>query len=330
MDESLPPPIPPAAPTNSAPPTPPYDRVVVAVGVALLAAAVALSGVYTRKDGDIDWTNYLVGIAATLALLGIAAVSVVRLGTRVAQELVSWPGALGTLGVGSMLGIALDDADFSTYVIGIVVLALSAGGYLVCHTWPFVLTAIAGFGAVYAQLFDDVFDAADLEGDNVGMVISIALLIFAVLVTGATWFLPERVLGGVVAGIVAAVGNFLILVGLAVAVVLAATFGSLDMDDPFEAGAAPQRLDTYDNDVYVVLVVALVLVAGWAWCAWQTGHVGFRILIVGICATVLPMATIALAVEHPSVWGAVVGVLGTCALGWLVLRGLRPSPRPQP
>lgn len=322
--------MPPAPPTPSAPPAPVGHRVVVAAGVALLAAAVVLSGVYTRKDGDIDWTNYLVGIAATLVLLGIATASLVRLRIRPDEDLVSWSGALGILGVGSMLGIALDDADFAAYVIGIVVVALSSGAYLFCRSWPFVLTAIAGFAAVYAQLFDDVFDATDLGGENVGMVISIALLIFAALVTGATWLLPERVLGGVVAGIVAAVGNFLVLVGLAIAVALTDTFRSIDLDDPLEAGSPPGRLDTYDNDIYVVLVIALVLVAGWAWCAWQTGHVGFRVLIVGICATVVPMATVALAVEHPSWWGVVAGVLGTGVLGWLVVRGLRRSPQSQP
>ena len=319
--------MPPAPPAPSAPPAPVRDRVVVAAGVALLAAAVVLSGVYTRKDGDIDWTNYLVGIAATLVLLGIAAASLVRLRIRPDEDLVSWPGALGIVGVGSMLGIALDDADFSAYVVGIVVLALSSGAYLICRSWPFVLTAIAGFAAVYAQFFDDVFDATDLEGDNLGMVLSIALLVFAVLVTGATWLLPERVLGGVVAGIVAAVGNLLVLVGLTIAVALTDTFRSIDLDDPLEAGSPPGRLDTYDNDVYVVLVAALVLVAGWAWCGWQTGHVGFRILIVGTCASVVPLATVTLAVEHPSWWGAVAGVLGTGVLGWLVLQSLRLSPQ---
>jgi hypothetical protein len=309
MDQTLPPTAPPSS-----------DRAVMTVGVALLTAALVLSTLYTRDDGDLDWTNYLVGIAATLVLLGIAAVARLR---ALDEELVSWPGALGIMGVGSMLGLALDDASATAYVVGVVVLGLSVGGYLLNRGWPFVLSAIGGFGLVYAKIVDDVFDASDFDGDNVGMVIGIALVIFAVLVTVATWLLPERVLGGVVAGSVVVFGNFAVLAALAAAAQFQATFfvtSSGDMD----FGDEPSRFDGYDNDIWVILVLSLLLVLGWAWCAWQTEHVGFRVLMIATCATILPMATVSLAVEHPSRWGAVIGVLGAGALGVLLLGKLQP------
>jgi hypothetical protein len=318
MDESL--------PRSTPSRTPRADQVVIAVGVALLATAVVLSNVYSRKDGDLDWTNYLVGLIATAALLGAAAAARTRRGWIGPDDLVGWPGAAGILGVGSMVGIALDDAGGTPYVVGLVVLGLATVAYYVADQhWAFVLTGIGGLAVFYAKGVDDLFDAADLDGDNTGMVISLALLVFAAVVTGVTWFLPERVLGGVVAGAVAVFGHFVLLVGLTVGLFFQTTFVTYSGD----ADPAPARIDTFDNDVWVVLLVALVLAGGWAWLALQTGHVGFRVLIVGICVSVVPMATVVLAVEHPSWWSAVVGVLGTGVLGALVLRGVRGSTQPQ-
>ena len=219
-----------------------------------------------------------------------------------------------------MAGVALDDADGTAYIVGLVVLVLSILAYFARPHWAFVVSGIAGFGIFYANAFDDLFDAADLDGDNPGMVISLGLLVFTFLVTGVTWFLPERVVGGVVAGVIAAVGHLLLLAGLAIGMFFQSTFvtysGSYDDGD---GGSGPTRIDTFDNDVWVILVVALVLAAAWAWLGRQTGQVGFRLLIVGISVTVIPLATVVLAVEHPSWWGAVVGVLGAATLGGLLV-----------
>ncbi len=140
------------------------------------------------------------------------------------------------------------------------------------------------------------------------------------MVTGVTWFLPERVLGGVVAGAVTVFGHVVLLAGLAIGVFFQTTFVTYA-----EADGSMTRVDSFDNDVWVILVVALVLVTGWAWLAHRTGHVGFRVLIVAVCVTVVPIATIVLTVEHPSWWGAAVGVLGAGALGFLHLGRLRES-----
>lgn len=299
----------------------------ISVGVALLAAALVLSSVYSRDDGDLDWTNYLVGIAATLVLLGVAAAS--RLRGEAGSDLFSWPGALGIVGVGSMLGIAIDDSSVTPYVVGVVVLGLSAFGYLLGGSWTFVLSAIMGAGVVYAQVVDDIFDASDLDGDNTGMVIGVALVVFTALVTAATWFLPQRVFGGVVAGIIAVAGNFLLLTALTAFGMFQTSF--VTYGGEFSDSSDPAtRFEGYDNDVWVILVLSLLLVAGWAWCTWQTGQVGFRVLIVASCATVIPLATVALAVEHPSWWGAVIGILGTATLAALVLRGMRRRAPAQP
>ncbi len=82
-----------------------------------------------------------------------------------------------------MLGIGLrpDERAGSTYVVGVRRrLALSVGGVRwLCRSWPVRASPRSlGFGVVYVQLFDDVFDVGDAdEGDNVGTAISIARLI---------------------------------------------------------------------------------------------------------------------------------------------------------
>lgn len=68
------------------------------------------------------------------------------------------------------------------------------------------------------------------------------------------------------------------------------------------SGAAPgdpPDVDRYHDDVYVLLLT-LVLVGTWSACSRLTGHVGYRVLILVTVTTVVPLATAAQAVEHPS------------------------------
>ena len=297
------------------------ERALVALGVALLITAVTLSGFYTRADGEIDWTNYLVGIAATLVLLGVGVAFWIRAAPERADEVVSWPGALGVVGVGVMLWQALDNSAATAYVVGSVMVVLAVIGYLGCRQWPFVLVAIGGFAVFYIQLFVDAFDEAGVMDDDGALVVGAGILVFTLLVSIVTWVLPERVVAGVVVGVAAVCAYFVTLYWLMVLV-------PFQYDGGGEALARqPQRSNPLENDVWFILVFSLVLAAGWAWAAWRTGHVGYRLLIVAICTAVVPPATVALAVEHPTYWGAVLGLLGTGALGWLLLPRLVPSLR---
>ena len=61
--------------TPAARPRPDLDRPLVALGVALLAAAVVLSALWSRMTDDLDRSNFTVGLLATLGLLGVAAAS---------------------------------------------------------------------------------------------------------------------------------------------------------------------------------------------------------------------------------------------------------------
>lgn len=317
-------------------PTLDLDRPVVALGVALLATAVVLSTFYSRIRDDLDWSNYVVGVLATLGLLGVAAAGLLLArGADATSDLVAWPGAFGAVGVGLMIGVGLDDADAAVYVAGLAVVAIAAGGFALTRRGPFVVAAVLGVWAVYLQAADDVIGTGD--GDEVpGIKIAIVLAVFAVLVTAATWWLPEaRVLGGAVAGAVTVVG-FAALTG--VLAINRALFVALDFhvsDSAFAGGGDPysdyigEAGDPFTDDGWTILVLAFLLMLGWAACAALTRHVAYRILVVAMAVSVTPLVTRVLLVDHPTWWGVVAAALGGAALVAVGLRALPPrSPRP--
>lgn len=318
-----------SAPGPAVRPATPLDleRPVVAVGVGLLATAVALSTLYTRIQGNFDKSNYTVGLLATVGLLGIAAVAflgvVVPRGLDDATDLVAWPGAFGVAAVGLMIAVGMDDTDATAYVAGLAVVALSVGGYLLTRRGPFVVTAVLGFFVAYAQLVDDLVGFAD-DDDIGGIGLSIALTVFAVLVTGAGWALPTRVLSGVVAGVITVVG-FAGLTGvLAVASMFQAAFSSYSGDGAlYDDAAGVPSMHDYDRDGWTVLLLALLLLVGWAACAALTAHVGFRLLVPAMAVSVTPLATLVLRPAHPTWWGVVLAGVGGAALVVAALRGRR-------
>lgn len=298
--------------------SPRLDRVLIALGSAFVFAAVLLSSFKTRGQGDIDWSNYLMGLAGAAGLLGVAAAAYFLVDDRpLRSNLMAWPGALGAVAVGLMIGVAMDDSDATLYVVGLAIAALSGGGWYVTQRGAFLVSGLLGLALLYGQLFDDLIGFDDVEGDNFAMTVVAVIAFFTVAVTVGGWFLPAtRDLTGVVAGIVSVVGIVLTLIALAVVGLVTSIFSG------FGDSRTPARDDTFDNDVWVILLIAAVLCAGWAWCSWQTGHMGYRLLILGMVTPVVPLSTLVLAVEHPTYWELVVGLLGAVALGYAVVRAL--------
>lgn len=300
----------------------------VAIGSGLVAAAVVLSGFYSRGRGDLDWSNFAMGILASLGLLAVAGAAYFLIDDLDRRaDLMSWPGAFGAVGIGVMLGVALDDNAITGYVAGIAMTALSVGGYYLSRRGPFVLSAIAGFLLVYVNLFDDVIGVDDIDGDNFAMIASAAILVFAVVASVAGWLLPTRDLSTVAVGTFALLANLIVLLS----VVVVAIIGQIFSDFGEESGGR-LKLDDYDNDVWVILLISAVMCAGWAYCYWITGHVGYRVLIVASLVAVVPVATLALTVEHPTYWELVAGAAGAAVLGFVGLRaigGVGNLPRPK-
>ncbi len=309
----------------SRPPKPGLPAAVVALAVGLLASAVVQSAVRARSDGDIDWSNYSVGLAATAALLltAIGAIIAIR-STRNPvgrEELVTWPGVLGILGAAVMIGVALDTADQrenAAYVIGGVVVVLGLVGYAIIMRPAFMVTVVLGLVILYGRVFDEVAD--DLGDEDTGVMVAVgAIAVFVLVVTLLGWLLPSRAVTGVAVGVGAVVAFTSVLGYLAAVQAIDRFFG--EMAFPTDPTATPPGEPTplgsdsmmgygfgaqVDDEVWTVLGVSGLLMVIWAFAAARTGHSGFTILTVVLPVAVVPLATFVLAVDSPTWWAATV------------------------
>lgn len=280
----------------------------VSAGVALLSAAVVISTVYSRLSGQLDWSNYLVGLLATAGLLGIAALAATGV---VGTDLVAWPGAFGAVGAGLMVAVALDDfGDASTvYAATATVVAIAVLGYAASRRAAFVAPAVAALFVGGVQLYSDLFDYADDSGQVHAIWVALAFTLFSVAVTAACWPLSGRVIGGVLAGAFTVAGFAAVMQELAIYGMFARSFTEDDYADYY-----PARDTSVVTDTWVILGLALVLILFWVACAAVTGHPGFRLLVVAMAVAVTPAATFALTVAHPTWWGVVLAGVGGALL----------------
>ncbi len=338
--------VPPGGPTPVEAPAgrsrPGITGALTAVGVGLLAAAVVLSASRSRSDGDLDWSNYSVGLGATAALLlvALAATGLVRRRTNPTgrEQLVTWPGTMGILGVALMIVVGLEDQtsldDVLAYIVGGVVVGLSVLGYLASRRAAFVVTAILGLGVIYGQVFDDVF--SDIGGEDDGyIIVAVAIAVFIVGVTVLGWALPTRATSGVVVAVWGVVAYAALLTFMAVYQAIGAWFGGFSMPGATE-GAPSDVMPTegsgvpdFDNDVWIILALAAGLTVLWALAAAWTDHSGFTLSAIAMPVATVPLATVVLAVEHPTWWGVALAGAGAVLLlgGGLLgrLRGRRTS-----
>lgn len=299
-----------------------------AFGIALVSTAVALSAVYSRHTGNLDASNYTMGVLATLGLLGGAAGAFLLLPDDERRgPLVTWPGAAGVAGVGLMIAVAITKDNVSTYTASVAVIALSIGGYLLTRGAAFVLTTIAGTVVLYIQAFNDLIPTGSHSsngfgfGDNQFMIYGAAIVVFVVAATAAGWFLAEtRVLSGVVIGIVGVVTMGYLFQFLSISRQFAGSGASMFGGDT--SGSTVDLGNPFENDTWVVLGLCFVLALYWLTCALVTGHVGFRLLALAITVLAVPSTTEALASRHPTWWE-----VGACAVGGLILVAVAVSTR---
>lgn len=303
---------------------------IVALGTGLLAAAVAIGAVRARSDGDLDWSNYGVALGATAVLLFIAVLGSLAgrvTGGRAREEVVTWPGVVGILATAVLIGVGIDQDDsWVAYLIGGVLVVLGALGYVAARRAAFVVVAILGLAIVYGVAFDEL--VADSIGDGHPEVVGAVLVaLFVVVVTLLGWVLPSRAVTGVVVGVAGLVG----FVGILLTFVASRFF--LGLFGPVMFAGAEDDLGGFDPstlsgpgfdeaDVWWVLALAGLLVVLWALAAAVSNHSGFAILAIATPAILVPLASLALAAEHPTWWAAIVASAGGVLLlgGWFVAR----------
>jgi hypothetical protein len=325
MTDDAPPP-PPAAPPVEGPARPGAVGALTALGVGMLATAIVISSLRSREDGNLDWSNYAVGLGATAALLLVAImVSMVvrrrdnRLGR---EELVTWPGTIGILGVAAMFSIAVEEEgwfeDIYGYVLGGIIAALAAIGFIAGRRAAFVVLTVFGLGIVYFNAFEDLFgDVGD--SDDTAVVAAIGVAVFVVGATVLGWLLPTRATSGAAVAVFGVVSFSVIMGILLVSQVFTPLIGSFGMfseemgaqgGDPFAEPKAPD----FDTDVWIIYALALGLTLLWALAAARTGHSGFTLSAIAMPAIVVPMGMFVLAVEHPTWWGVTVAAVGAVLL----------------
>ncbi|TYL55388.1 hypothetical protein FXB39_03330 [Nocardioides sp. BGMRC 2183] len=334
-------PVGPGGPTEppAATAPPPVDHggftgVLAVLGAGLLGAAILIAAFRGRDDeGDIDWTVYGSGLAAVVGLLGLSlvvALAVRRTGSGGARaDLVTWSGVVGILGLGVLLPVLLDEweVDQQAYLVGAVMFVLAVLGYLLARRAAFVVTAVIALGVVYLRAFDDLF-GDQIESDDVTVWIALGVTAFVAIVTVVGWFLPSRTVTGVAVGVLGVVGICVSLLGMLLSRMVAGLFSDagmgglagmmLGMGPDAEGSLDGSGLSAvpadYENDVAVVLALAAALVLLWVLAAWISGHSGFSVLALAMVALALPLATIVLAVEHPTWWVAGLGAGGAVLL----------------
>lgn len=354
--------VPPEVPQPSPPATPAttpltltidltrLPSVATALGVSLLSAAVVMSSIYSRmRDDKLDASNFTMGVLATLALLAVAAAAQVMVSDPVRKEmLVSWPGAFGAGGVGFMLATLITKDNVAEHVAPLAALAIAIVGYLLVRSTPFVLVALGSLALLYARIFDDIFDL-NTDGDagkNVFMLIGAGILFFVVGATALGWLLPQtRIVTGVVTGIGGLAGMVVLLAAVTafrtVAVAFSGGFGSSDSgsgssgDFGFGGDSAPPAElhsfsyhDPYKNDVYMILLYCAALALIWAVASLQTGHVGFRLLVLATAIIVVPLASFAVITHHPTWWEVVTAGIGGLILAVLGIKAVSGPPAP--
>ncbi|WP_435771558.1 hypothetical protein [Nocardioides sp. SYSU DS0651] len=307
---------------------------VVALGTGLLGAAVLVSALRSRSndEGELDWSTYGVGLAATAALLLIAVLGIVAarrdVGGRAREEVVTWPGTVGILAVAVMLDVGIESSDrWPAYLAGGVVVALSVLGYLAARRAAFVVTAILGLALLYGLAFDD-FVADSIGDEHASVVVAAVVGVFVLVVTLLGWLLPTRAVSGVVVGAFAVAAYVGIMAVLLVTQLLSGLFGGVLSPGgglPNESGGEDSGWNMMDAgagyaeaDVWWVLAFAAVLTLVWALAAAVSDHSGFSLLAIAMPALLVPMATFVLAVEQPTYWSAALAAAG----GVLLLGGV--------
>lgn len=299
---------------------------IVALGTGLLGAAVVISAIRSRdtSDGELDWSNYGIGLGATAVLLLVALLGSVaarrRTGGRAREEVVTWPGTVGILATAVVVNVGIDTSeDWLGYLTGAILVVLGALGYVAARRAAFVVVAILGLAIIYGLAFDDF--VADSVGDGHPEVTAAVLVaVFVVVVTLLGWALPSRAVTGVVVGTVAVAAYAGILGTFAVSRYLTPFFadmfgtGMLDTGESSGVAFEPTDIAFDEADVWWVLAFAAVLTILWALAAAVSNHSGFAILAILMPVIAVPLASVALAAEHPSRWSAAVAVAGAVLL----------------
>jgi hypothetical protein len=271
-------------------------------GLALAAALVA-NGLASRS-ADFDWSAFLLELFAGLLIVAGAYAAWKWLPRKdttvgVATGVASWLAALGIFALGLSVNTALDGHPPAPYIVGVVMLALSAGAYFPLRGTILTISALAGLAVFYGGFISDTVSPESALG------VALTAVIFGALTIAAGWMLPSRHLTGIIGGVIA-------LYGVLISFVAGAFF---------QIGSVLSGSTGQSNDNAAVLVIGLLVTATLFGLHWWSGYAGYAVLGVIGAALVPSVGLAAIRPDHMLWWATGIAVIGVAfVIGALVYR----------
>ena len=316
-DESVPPATPPAREQASPPREPLVGSLLAAVG--LLGAGIGVgtglvaASLFPRPnlpaavdvDRDFNWSAFVVvlGVTIALALLTVAG-RLLLTETRAARAFTGGAATLAAGNLGILVGLLLDDADATGYLVGLTIAAAGAAAYVWLRSAPPIAAVVIGGLVVAGTLLGDTVGSED----DAGLAFGIGLVVYGVAVAAAGWLLPTRHTSAMLGGIISLAGAQLVIVLALVSLFIGGFTADVSGESP-PGGADPTV------DVTVAMVLGLLVCAGLlALFAW-TRFAGYAVL--GVLGTVLLgwSGIFALDLDSPLRWTAGIGAVALIGAG---------------
>ena len=312
-DESAPPATPPATPPASEQTSPPREPLVgsllaavgllgagIGVGTGLVAAAL-----FDQRDDFNQWA-FLVTAGVTVALIVLAAGGRLLLTeTRPARAFTGGAAALAAGNLGILVGLLLDDADVTGYLVGLTIAVAGAAAYVWLRSAPPIAAVVIGGLVLAGTLLGDTVGSED----DAALAFGVGLVVYGVVVAAAGWLLPTRHTSAMLGGIIALFGaQLVIFLGLVYGL-----FGALISPDlseePVPRGADPTK------DVLVAMVLGLLVCAGLLVLFAWTRFVGYAVLGVLGAVQLTWTGFFGLDLDSPLRWSAGVGAVALIGAG---------------
>jgi hypothetical protein len=280
------------------------------LGGGLVVAAALVANTQANRRGDFNWPAFILELLAGLVILAGASAAWKLLPRKdstagVSTGVASWLAALGIVALGLAVDTAMNEQSASPYIVGLVMLGLSAGAYFLLRGTVLTISALAGLAVFYGAAVSDIVSPDSALG------VALVVVLFGAVTIGAGWLLPSRHLTGMIGGIIALYG---VLVSFVAGVL-------------FRIGPALDGSALQSNDNAALLVIGLLVTAVLFGLHLLSGYPGYAVLGVAGAALVPSVGLNAIRPEHLLWWSAGIVVLGGAfVLGALAYRvgGLRP------
>jgi len=308
-DEPVPPATPPAREQTSPPREPLVGSLLAAVG--LLGAGIGVgtglvaAALFDQRGDDFNQWAFLVTAGVTVALIVLAAGGWLLLTeTRAARAFTGGAAALAAGNLGILVGLLLDDADATGYLVGLTIAAAGAAAYVWLRSAPPIAAVVVGGLVAAATLLGDTVASDD---DNL-LAVGIGLVVYGVVVAAAGWLLPTRNTSAMLGGIIALFGAQLVIF-LGLVYTFIGAFTAEFSEEPPPAGADPTK------DVLVAMVLGLMVSAGLLVLFAWTRFAGYAVLGVLGAVQLTWTGFFGLDLDSPLRWSASVGAVALVGAG---------------